>query len=216
MTEPKDRLKQLRTLLNISQNGLSISLGLKPNVINSIENGPQKLSVKIALLIKKKVVKTPAGELRLVDEENPQKANEANLRTDWLLYGDGEPFESTINTHAGQKLSEGIPSINGKKLDLFQKLNNIDNLYSFVCTDDSMAPFIQKNDILLIDNNKKDIIDGKTYLIEINGNFFIRLLRKDINVIKLTPVNQSYNTISLSFNELNIIGAVCHILRDIT
>lgn len=216
MTEPKDRLKQLRTLLNISQNGLSISLGLKPNVINSIENGPQKLSVKIALLIKKKVVKTPAGELRLVDEKNPQKANEANLRTDWLLYGDGEPFETTINTHAGQKLSEGIPSINGEKLDLFQKLNNIDNLYSFVCTDDSMAPFIQKNDILLIDNNKKDIIDGKTYLIEINGNFFIRLLRKDINVIKLTPVNQSYNTISLSFNELNIIGAVCHILRDIT
>lgn len=85
-----------------------------------------------------------------------------------------------------------------------------------MCTDDSMAPFIQKNDILLIDKNKKDIIDGKTYLIEINGDFFIRLLRKDINVIKLTPVNQSYNTISLPFNELNIIGAVCHILRDIT
>lgn len=216
MTEPKDRLKQLRALLNISQNGLSISLGLKPNVINSIENGPQKLSVKIALLIKKKVVKTPSGRLRITDDEHPQKPDEANLRTDWLLYGDGEPFESTINTHAGQKLSEGIPSINGKKLDLFQKLNNIDNLCSFVCADDSMAPFIQKNDILLIDNNKKDIIDGKTYLIEINGDFFIRLLRKDINVIKLTPVNQSYNTISLSLNEINIIGAVCHILRDVT
>ena len=216
MTEPKDRLKQIRENLGLKQSELAEKTGINPSSIKQIEAGYAKLSVKIALLIKKKVVKTPAGELRLVDEKNPQKANEANLRTDWLLYGDGEPFETTINTHDGQKLSEGIPSINGKKLDLFQKLNNIDNLYSFVCTDDSMAPFIQKNDILLIDNNKKDIIDGKTYLIEINGNFFIRLLRKDINVIKLTPVNQSYNTISLPFNELNIIGAVCHILRDIT
>ena len=216
MTEPKDRLKQIRENLGLKQSELAEKTGINPSSIKQIEAGYAKLSVKIALLIKKKVVKTPAGELRLVDEENPQKVNEANLRTVWLLYGDGEPFESTINTHAGQKLSEGIPSINGTKLDLFQKLNNIDNLCSFVCADDSMEPFIQKNDILLIDKNKKDIIDGKTYLIEINGDFFIRLLRKDINVIKLTPVNQSYNTISLSLNEINIIGAVCHILRDVT
>lgn len=216
MTEPKDRLKQIRENLGLKQSELAEKTGINPSSIKQIEAGYAKLSVKIALLIKKKVVKTPAGELRLVDEKNPQKANEANLRTDWLLYGDGEPFESTINTHAGQKLTDGIPSLDGEKFDLLKRLNNIDTLYSYECTDDSMAPFIRKNDILLIDTSKNKIIDGKTYLIKLNGDFYVRILKRDIGQVKIATINQSYSTISLSINDFIIIGGVVHIFRDIS
>lgn len=57
MTEPKDRLKQLRENLGLKQSELAEKTGINPSSIKQIEAGYAKLSVKIALLIKKKLSK---------------------------------------------------------------------------------------------------------------------------------------------------------------
>ena len=49
MSQGKDRIKQIRKSLGMSQYEFSESIGIPCTTVNSIEGGKQKLSVRVAL-----------------------------------------------------------------------------------------------------------------------------------------------------------------------
>lgn len=199
MSLGKDRLKQLRNALGFSQPIFSQYLGINNSTINHIENGNQRLSVKVALVLREKIVQKPDGRLRILTDENPKKDDEAQLRMDWLVTGQGEPFDKTISN-----LNSIEIFINEKRI-IFPKGENIE----FYCMpDETMSPNFTKNDYIAIDTNQKEIKNGGIYLISVFGDSFVRQIFKigkdKLNVVasnkELVPAIEACN------EEISIIG----------
>lgn len=90
MSEGKDRLKQIRNALGMSQNTFAHHVDIKNDTINNIEGGKQKLSVRVALALRDVVVQTTNGRLRIVTPQDPRRNDEAQLRIDWPVTGEGD------------------------------------------------------------------------------------------------------------------------------
>lgn len=84
---------------------------------------------------------------------------------------------------------------------------------------DSMTPFINNNDKLLIEHwTDNQIIDNKVYVFCYKSEIFVKRLSKNIDEILIKSDNPDYAQRTVSkdeLNEINIIGQVVGILRNL-
>lgn len=221
----KDRLKQLREGLRLSQPKFGDALGLKSNTINNIEGGYQKLSPRIALILKDKIVADPCGRLRIISQSEPQRSNEANLRTEWLLYGEGDPFEKMINSESKNitiaiksdtvlSCGGGYNVIDEKSQEIIQLPKNNDIVF-FRVSGDSMQTEFKSGDIVAINTAKTELISGKLYMISIDGDVSFKELHK-LGTDKIQVV--SYNkdvmpSFSINIYDCKICGMYEYMIR---
>ena len=179
MSQGKDRIKQIRKSLGMSQYEFSESIGIPCTTVNSIEGGKQKLSVRGALAMKDNIVRQPDGKLRIVTKDTPPQYDEASLCMDWLVAGLGEPFDKTVGSNAGW----------------FNCDNNIslptgENIEFYTMNDDSMYPLFLPNEHIAVDKNLNRVQSGHVYLINYAG---IKMLRKIYIVNK-----EKYNLVAIN------------------
>ena len=120
-------------------------------------------------------------------------------------------LESIYNTSN----DEGINIINPETLNLPnlstfnlipETLKQNNNIYTYICQDDTMSPNINKNSIILIDTNKKNIENG-VFLIKINNRTSLRRLQiTNSGTINILTDNRFYPPIETQASEINIIG----------
>lgn len=67
----------------------------------------------------------------------------------------------------------------------------------------SMALNLENNDIVMINTNDVEPVDGETYAIIYNKHFFIRQIRQTVDGINLISSNGDYETIKISYNHLD-------------
>lgn len=77
-----------------------------------------------------------------------------------------------------------------------------------VMDDETMRPVISKGDQVIIDLSKTVIEDGSLYLIYKDGGFWIRRIFREFRNIKLVTESKYLTPVTLSPDELSIIGKV--------
>lgn len=78
-----------------------------------------------------------------------------------------------------------------------------DDLRAMHVKGNSMAPNLENNDIVMINTNDVEPVDGETYAIIYNKHFFIRQIRQTVDGINLISSNGDYETIKISYNHLD-------------
>lgn len=205
MSQGKDRLKQIRKALSMSQGEFAESIGIPVSTINSIEGGKQKLSVRVALAMKSKVVKQSDRKLCILDESRLKQFDDAELSIDWLVAGIGEPFDKIINND--------ILLIQCGEKEIRLPLG--ENIIFYTVNDDSMYPDFFVNEYVAIDKNQKEISNGDIYLIDYNNIQALRkiyILNKD--KYNLVSINDKVMTpVEVSGDEITIIGKWIYKIR---
>jgi len=109
-------------------------------------------------------------------------------------------------------------SINTKPLIIDKELlNYINSSYKFTeiikVFGDSMSPIIKDNSLIFIDTSIKDIKDKHIYVLNINGEIFVKqiIIRKDYYHLK--SINIDYEDIKV--NDLVLIGKVTGVFNRI-
>lgn len=205
MSEGKDRLKQIRNALGLTQSAFATLLQLKYEIVNNIEGGKQKLSVRIAIALKDKIVQTPDGRLRIVTEEKPRQSDEAELRMEWLLTGEGEPFDKILVHTDVFRLEFDNNIIN---------LPHGDNIKFYTMPDDSMSPDFYKDDYIAFDKNNTNIKNGGDYLISVFDECILRrIFKTGKDKFKITAINEVFPSFEIDKSEVEVIGKQLYSMR---
>lgn len=77
-----------------------------------------------------------------------------------------------------------------------------------VMNDETMSPVIGKGDQVIVDLSQTQIEDGSLYLIHRDGGFWIRRIFREFRNIKLVTESKYLQPITLSPEELSLIGKV--------
>lgn len=88
----------------------------------------------------------------------------------------------------------------------------------FWASGNSMYPTINDEDQLLIDTSKKDIKEGKIYVVQHRGTMWVKRIRFGFNDVQLVSDNSDYEPISISYEEaqdLQIVGQVVNITKSV-
>lgn len=205
MSEGKDRLKQIRNALGMSQAELDNIMCFKTYTVNSVEGGKQKLSVRIAIALREKIVQTPDGRLRIVNDEKPRQSDEAELRMEWLLTGEGEPFDKTLGHTDVFRLEFDNNIIN---------LPHGDNIKFYTMPDDSMSPDFYKDDYIAFDKNNTNVKNGGDYLISVFDECILRrIFKTGKDKLKITAINEVFPSFEIDKSEVEVIGKQLYSMR---
>jgi phage repressor protein C with HTH and peptisase S24 domain len=74
--------------------------------------------------------------------------------------------------------------------------------------DETMNPVISKGDQVIVDLSKTQIEDGSLYLIHKDGGFWIRRIFREFRNIKLVTESKYLQPITLSPDDLSLVGKV--------
>lgn len=200
------RLKFFRSKRDLSQVELSKLVGISGKQISDYEVGTSKPRQATYLKI--------LSALQITDTE---------FRTTNITNYDGLPLSLMVpilNWVNVSKISNLIPddfrnsAIRHVFVDSAQVsesyARNINDIFALEIRGESMIPFLFNEDIVVIDVSRKDIIDGKTYLISaLNNEAIIRRCFKTPNgTVRLSTYNTSFPEYEFSLEELSIIGEV--------
>lgn len=204
MSQGKDRLKQIRKALSLSQSEFAESIAIPLSTINSIEGGKQKLSVRVALAMKNKIVKQPDSKLCIINQDRQKQFDDAELSIDWLVAGIGEPFDKVIND---------ILLIQCGEKEIRLPLGK--NIIFYVVADDSMYPEFFVNEYVAIDTDQKEISNGDIYLVEYDN---IQALKKvyiiNKNKYNLVSANEKVMTpTEVESKDISVIGKWIYKIR---
>lgn len=199
----KDRLKQLRNALGLSQPQLAAVTGISTHTINNVEGGYQKLSVRMALDLRTSIVQTPDGILRTVTEDSPIKSDESKLRIDWLVTGEGEPFENSLKTP-----DKIVLSVDGETVFLPKN----QNIRFFRITDDSMSPEFSPSEIIAVDIQNIDFKSGDYLFLKFNEEKILRKVYKiESEKVNLVALNEkAVPSILTDTDKIKILGRLIY------
>ncbi len=209
--EQRQRLKDIRNLLGLSQAQFAAKIYYPLSSISAIEAGNQKLPVNLAYLLQDIIVSDNNNNVRITTQEYPKREDEFSLRAEWLFRGTGKPFDCG-------EISENFTRLNIK---LFREnksstLSVGDNIIFFQIKDDLMADFFLKYDIIAFDTTKKNITSGGIYLIKMFDEYIVRkLFNIDINSVNVTAINDKIvPTLTVKKNDIEIIGQYSYMIRQ--
>lgn len=81
-----------------------------------------------------------------------------------------------------------------------------------------MFPTIDDEDLLLIDTSKREIKEGKIYVVQHRGTMWVKRIRFGFNDVQLVSDNPDYSPIHISYEEaedLRIVGQVVNITKSV-
>ena len=212
MLNDSEKLKQIRLSLDLTQLQLAEKCGVKQQVVAMVENGTRNTpdSFKLGFLkafgvdYDTQMVDVDSMRELLLGKDNKQAKSQTNIIP--------IPFYS-----AKAAAGEGIdaPDYPEKDVMYFDKrwLQNVlgvnsENLSLITASGDSMLPLISDGDLLLVDSSIKEIINNKVFVVEDEGKFRVKRLKKEFNGdVFLISDNKQYPQEKLT-HTLNIIGKV--------
>ncbi|MBS6831204.1 MAG: helix-turn-helix transcriptional regulator [Desulfovibrio sp.] len=182
------------------------------------------------------------GSLSAYERDESQPAAEVlkeictkyKVSADWLLFGEGglesTPLEAPIGdvdlkliplVEARISAGQGSLEVNGTsersyafRMDFLLRKGNPDAMVLMRVAGDSMQPEIMDNDIVLIDQSKKDIIPGKIFAVGFEEAIYLKRIDMIPGKVILKSVNEEcYPPISLDIQgdiaeQFRVIGKV--------
>ena len=211
------RLKEIRSSLGLKQTEFANYFNVPGHKIGDIEQDRHKL---------------PHEFLKVLEE-----AFNVNIR--WLLIGKGDmildgsredenypvsdiqkTLQSTceipiLNAIIVEECTEKPTQIKQKVIVIpkdFLKMNNIynPNLIAYQVESNAMIPEFKKDDVVLIDENQKDIIIDETYLIQYNEKYL--LTRAKLTSGQTCFTTDKYQDI-YNEDESNVVGKIVAFMR---
>lgn len=94
---------------------------------------------------------------------------------------------------------------------------NAANCAMFTVNGESMYPTLKDGEEIIVDRSKKELHEGKIYVLNHQGSMWVKKVQIDFNGIELISDNKSYRPIKLTAeeaNELIVIGQVVRGYRD--
>lgn len=114
--------------------------------------------------------------------------------------------------------SENCQKINVPFNVFFTKVYDNKTYFVINAYGNSMHPFIEDNDKLIIEQYENEQIkDNRVYLFSFDNEIFIKRLVKNVNQLVIISDNKDFDTIKLyneDINKINIMGQVVGIMRD--
>ncbi|MFN4186772.1 LexA family transcriptional regulator [Acinetobacter schindleri] len=198
------RLKFFRSKRDLSQVELSKLVGISGKQISDYEVGTSKPRQTTYLKL--------LNALQISDTEfqTTDIANYGGLPLNLMV-----PILDWVNV---SKISNSIPDDLRDKavrhifVDSSQVsesyARNMNHIFALDIKGESMIPFLFSEDIIVIDISRKNIIDGKTYLVSaLSHEAIIRRCYKTPNgTIRLSTYNASFPEYEFSLKDLSIIG----------
>ncbi|MGQ0287151.1 XRE family transcriptional regulator [Pasteurellaceae bacterium 22721_9_1] len=92
-----------------------------------------------------------------------------------------------------------------------------DDCAMFLVSGESMYPTLKDGEEIIVDRSKKELREGRIYVINHQGSMWVKKVQIDFNGIKLLSDNKFYSPIILTAeeaNELIVIGQVVRGYRD--
>lgn len=220
-------LKSKRKLLGISQNKFSKLVGITQSYYNGIERGEIKnppsdeivekiitalvLSPEEANELKYLVAmeKTPSiilEQLENLKEENKKTHQKAVFQQDEVMI----PLYSRISAGSG--------AITDEEPEDYISIPGIRNVYSMFAVNvfgDSMEPTIQNRSIILCSDNA-EIRDGDVAAFIVNGESYVKRLKRNDEYIALLSDNPRYKPIYISsYDDFRVVGKVLKVINDV-
>lgn len=216
----KEKIKLIRKEFGLSQQELAIAIGSKVGKIKQIETGATAtISYADAKLIESRFriseqwLRFDIGEMYVeldLNDFDMIKNDFTNNKISIKL-----PYYSDIKASAGTGciLNENENEFIQIPANLLSK-NNYSKLEVISVHGDSMQPTFNDNDLIVIDKNKKDIINGKVFIVFYENDLYIkRIFQMPKNKIIMKSDNMYYPDIEISNDNFQIIGQVIKALN---
>ena len=202
----------MRKLLGLTQAELAIKVNVKAQAVSSWE---RERSI-------------PKGK-QLQELAKAFSKNEA-----WILYGDESskyiektketndfislvPLFENIYVSAGSGfvnlLDNGNDVFYPIPFNIWNKQENKSQIFCLTVHGESMAPILLDKAIIAVNSSKKDIIDGRIYVIRCNDRLRVKSIKETYNGIILSSFNSAYSQEFIPWesyhdNDCDIIGEV--------
>ncbi|MFA1563029.1 S24 family peptidase [Aliivibrio fischeri] len=208
MNDISIRIKKKRKLLGLTQAELAGSLNVKPQAVSGWERG----------------LSQPRGK--------QLSALSAIFSVDktWLLYGENQksdnqccgkvitlvPFFENINAAAGDGFfNSEISNQNVYPIptDIINSQSNKESIFCIKALGNSMEPMFNDGAILAVNPNKKNIVDGRIYVLRMNNRLRVKSIRENQVGLVLNSYHPDYQSETIewaSFSNLSfeIVGEV--------
>lgn len=94
--------------------------------------------------------------------------------------------------------------------------NSANNLAAIKVIGDSMFPILNENDLVLIDKSLTKFKSDNIYLVNTNDGLFIKklIINENENTIDLISENQNYSNMTLTIDEVKIMGRILGVLEE--
>lgn len=203
----KDRIKQIKDLLNVSSKELADAINIPLHQLKDIERGktaslkPQYAEkIEEIFHINGWWLLTGKGEML----KNQNNVNNSNICANNSCYNiDILSLKASAGSGIQNFEIETIGSIQLPKT-LFKTPQNQDHLKLIEVQGDSMEPTIKDGTYLIINTNQSNLIDGGIYAIILDDQILIKRLQKTPNGIKIISDNPKYTPIEYNPKETNI------------
>ena len=173
LVDQKTRMKEVRSLLGISQAQLAKELSYSLSSIAAIEAGNQKIPISLAYMMQDCIVQDSYGKCRIVTPDYPKKDDEVSLNSEWLYRGKGFAFDKTSFNNTKEELKISILAQEKQISIPFGS-----RVVYYEMNDDTMSPEFKKKDVVAIDTLKTSIISGRYFLVNLYGEHLLRQVFK--------------------------------------
>lgn len=226
-----NRLKNIRTVLDLTQKELADSLDVSLSMVGGIESRKQSMSLEFA-----------------------QKMEEVHhVRAAWLTYGNGMPTieeqvtfdknsalknlaETIVSNHGGQVVSKmteikyfpdigasaGYGCLNGDQCEsdiiyvdtkMFPNIKSYDRIDAIRAIGNSMEPTISDGDLLFVDKQKHEIVNGKIFIVRMGDEIFVKRIFFGIRDIIVKSDNPTHPQFNINPDEIDILGQVIYTME---
>ncbi|HDR1420569.1 TPA: helix-turn-helix transcriptional regulator [Pasteurella multocida] len=198
----------------------------------------------IASLAQKLEVSPPTIARWIKGEADPTRSNlikiaqTTNVSLEWLALGIGDqkefPVEITepqqndnfelIDDFRNVRVSAGFGAFNGdnqapKKISIEKAWFHARHLKPkdcamFLVNGDSMYPTLKDGEEIIVDRSKRELDEGKIFVINHQGAMWVKKVRFNFNGIDLISDNSTYNPISLTTEEANSLLIIGQVVRS--
>lgn len=180
----------------------------------------------------------------LIGEADPSRSNliktakASGVSLEWLALGIGDqkefPVEITesqqndnfelIDDFRNVRVSAGFGAFNGdnqtpKKISIEKAWFHARHLKPkdcamFLVNGDSMYPTLKDGEEIIVDRSKRELDEGKIFVINHQGAMWVKKVRFNFNGIDLISDNSTYNPISLTTEEANSLMIIGQVVRS--
>jgi len=210
-----DRIKLLRKKFGVTQEQLADVLGCSDGKVKAWEQGNTKNikpkdSLKLAkhFKVSKEWLEDGVGEM--IRSESDLLLDDITQTAALLDNSISIPFYKDIQASAGHGCENGdcTPTNITISKDMLPTLS--DSIEAIRVTGNSMQPTINDEDVIFIDKNSTDVIDGKIYVVYLCEEVYVKRIFKQHKTkeILLKSDNDIYPDIMADCEDFRIIGKV--------
>ncbi|WP_439258279.1 XRE family transcriptional regulator [Lonepinella sp. BR2271] len=235
-TQLGTRIRKQRELLKKTRNELADTLGVSLSTLQLWETNEREPQASMIITIADQLGVTPnyllTGEKTSINQQalgftpstEQEQPNETEKNVNFQQ--EDETYDDIVD-YRDVRISAGFGYENDEPTELntikverawfLRNRLNAKNCAMFKVSGDSMYPTLDDNEEIIVDCSKKDLTEGKIFIINHSGTMWVKRIKRNFDSIELISDNNFYDPIKLNeeeSNQLNIIGQVVRGYRD--